>query len=160
MHASSHEGRAPRRLARISLVAILALLIFAPGAAALRVHGHRVRVFLAPACAGGRVKPAKVILTCADAGAALHGMRWHHWNRRVARGHGRLRVNGCRPDCASGSLHTYRVRVRAYRPRRCGPARHARYQYTRIRVRARGHHGFERHPYVVGCSGTVASAVR
>jgi hypothetical protein len=147
-------------VAQVALVGLLALLVLAPGASALRVHGHRVRVYLPPACAGGRARPADVILTCGDAGAALTRMRWHHWNRRVARGRGHLRINGCRPDCASGRLHTFAVKALAYRPRRCGPARHARYQYTRIRVRARGHHGFERHPYVVGCSGTVASAVR
>src|SRR5919198_1525538 len=34
----------------------------------------------------------------------LTKIRWRHWNRKVARGTGRARINTCNPSCGGGTI--------------------------------------------------------
>lgn len=36
--------------------------------------------------------------------ATLTKIHWRHWNRKVARGTGRARINTCNPSCAGGTI--------------------------------------------------------
>lgn len=62
----------------------------------------------------GQVRPASEILTCADAGMVLQGLHWAAWAPLLAAGHGTLRENDCRPNCAEGHFSSYPVKVAAW----------------------------------------------
>ena len=34
----------------------------------------------------------------------LSKIHWKHWNRKIARGTGRARINTCNPNCAAGAI--------------------------------------------------------
>jgi hypothetical protein len=36
--------------------------------------------------------------------ATYSKIHWTHWNRKVARGKGRARINTCNPNCAAGTI--------------------------------------------------------
>jgi len=36
--------------------------------------------------------------------ATLSKIHWRHWNRKIARGNGRARINTCNPNCAAGAI--------------------------------------------------------
>jgi hypothetical protein len=69
-------------------------------------------------CTNYRVKPKdNIVFACADGYLYLSGMHWSSWHKHNAYGHGYLWLNGCKPNCAEGKMHHYRVRVhlnRAY----------------------------------------------
>jgi hypothetical protein len=73
-----------------------------------------------------------VIVACGDANFRLAKAQWKGWNTTVATGRAVARANTCNPDCASGHDVSYKVRVRAYRVRRCEDT--GKYQYTRLRI--------------------------
>jgi hypothetical protein len=45
-------------------------------------------------------KPARIEFS----DTTLTKIHWRHWNARVARGHGRARINTCDPFCAAGNI--------------------------------------------------------
>ena len=100
------------------------------------VRGHR-RMVLPARCDDGVYRPRAVILACGDAGFRLERLVWRRWNHGTAAGGGIARVNDCVPFCVAGTIRSYRVRVRAYRIRRCH-ADNDQYRYTRVRVTFRG----------------------
>lgn len=57
-----------------------------------------------------RYRPRRMWLS-GNGSFLLTRMRWRGWGSAVAIGRGTARVNDCEPDCASGTLHPYRVRV-------------------------------------------------
>jgi hypothetical protein len=96
------------------------------------VRGYR-RLVLPGQCFDGVYRPRTVIIACGDGNYQLRGLRWRGWDRSSATAHGRAWLNDCVPFCAAGRFHSYRVRVRASRIRRC-PDDDDRYRYTRLRV--------------------------
>lgn len=60
------------------------------------------------------------------------GLHWISWGPRVADARGYAWLNNCRPDCARGSFHPYRARIRARRPR------HGLFTRLIIKLRYRG----------------------
>jgi hypothetical protein len=44
----------------------------------------------------------------------LTKLRWRHWGTKIARAHGRSRVNDCVPNCAMGTIHFGSASVRVY----------------------------------------------
>jgi hypothetical protein len=116
-----------RQLSVVGLVAVAATL--APSAGAGAVHGEahapqatggQGRVLLLYNCERGRYKPARVIVTCADANFRVRGIEWSTWTATEARGRGTALVNDCAPNCAEGTFRRYPVRLRAFRPRETG----------------------------------------
>ncbi|HSD79993.1 MAG TPA: hypothetical protein VLB47_05005 [Solirubrobacteraceae bacterium] len=77
-------------------------------------------------------RPRRIVIACGDGNFGLRGLRWRHWNRGVAVARGNAYANDCAPDCARGHFESYRVAVRAYRPRKMG---RGHYTYTRLRIR-------------------------
>jgi hypothetical protein len=64
----------------------------------------------------GVILPRAYILTCADAGDYLTGLRWVSW-RDVAYGAGTEKVNSCVPSCAAGHFRSYHVLITLWRAR-------------------------------------------
>jgi hypothetical protein len=84
-------------------------------------------------CTNHRIRPRRVIIACGDGNLFLTGMRWRGWNRGVVRGRGRAHLNDCIPYCAAGRFHSYPVKIRLDRVRRCRNIE--RYVYTRLKYR-------------------------
>jgi hypothetical protein len=97
-----------------------------------RVKGYR-RIVLPPSCDRGAYKPKRYVIACGDANFRLEHLRWRRWNRSVAKARGLALANDCIPVCAGGTFHSYSVKVRASRIRRC-PYDDDRYRYTRLRI--------------------------
>jgi hypothetical protein len=60
-------------------------------------------------------RPSAITITCADGNLSLRHAHWKWWGPRSAGGTGILRVNDCKPSCASGHFHHYRVTDRLHR---------------------------------------------
>ncbi|MGW2741136.1 hypothetical protein [Streptomyces sp. NPDC001450] len=63
------------------------------------------------------VRPADFILACGDGNSRLLGLHWSQWGSQGATAEGLNAVNDCKPYCAAGTFHSYRVTVRLDRPR-------------------------------------------
>jgi hypothetical protein len=73
-----------------------------------------------PDCVGKpQVKPASVILTCADAGLIVGKLKWTGWGSPFAAATGTETVNDCKPYCAAGHFHSYPVVIAASGSQRC-----------------------------------------
>lgn len=120
---------------RIGLVAVTAPLTLAAVTA-----GAPVAASAAPGrppaivrCGGARgVRPAQLVLACADANWGLSSLRWGRWGGARATARGTAYANTCDPSCVDGTFVHYRVRVLAQRL----SARGGRACYTLLRVRA------------------------
>ena len=53
--------------------------------------------------------PASYVLSCADDGTGLDGMRWVSWTAGLASGYGTFYQNDCVPYCAAGKVIRYPV---------------------------------------------------
>lgn len=62
------------------------------------------------------VRPADFILACGDGNSRLLDLHWSHWGAYSATAVGLNAVNDCKPYCAAGTFHEYRVTVRLDRP--------------------------------------------
>jgi hypothetical protein len=52
---------------------------------------------------------------CGNTSDGFRHMEWSKWAAKEGRGRGLLRVNDCKPDCAGGTNHFFKVTVRVYR---------------------------------------------
>lgn len=68
-----------------------------------------------------RIRPKAVVVACADANFYVTGIRWSQWSATRAIGAGKAHVNDCKPNCAAGSFHTFRVTVRLSHVVACVP---------------------------------------
>lgn len=59
-----------------------------------------------------KVRPASFILACGDGNSRLVSLHWSQWGAHAARAEGVNLVNDCKPYCAAGRFHAYRVAVR------------------------------------------------
>jgi hypothetical protein len=59
-----------------------------------------------------KVRPASFILACGDGNSRLVSLHWSRWGAHAARAEGVNLVNDCKPYCAAGRFHSYRVVVR------------------------------------------------
>ncbi|MXM67716.1 hypothetical protein GR925_30840 [Streptomyces sp. HUCO-GS316] len=64
-----------------------------------------------------KVRPADFMLACGDGNSRLTSLQWTKWNAHSATARGLNLVNDCKPYCAAGRFHTYRVDVRLDHPR-------------------------------------------
>ncbi len=70
-------------------------------------------------CTHSQIKPASIILACADANAALTRIHWSSFGGSVAHGSAEYTFNDCKPYCAAGKVHSYPVSLILSDPRRC-----------------------------------------
>ena len=100
-----------------------------------RGASYPFHVYVAANCQGHALRPRAIILTCADATARLDRIAYARYGGARATGHGRLRIDDCRPNCAAGRFRAARVSLALSRVVRCGDRLH---YYTRIVVTAVG----------------------
>lgn len=91
---------------KVWTVLILAVLVQLP-AHAVRAASQPMAL---PDCAGKpAVRPAAVTMTCADAGISANHLQWTGWGESFAAAQGTMSINDCKPYCAAGHFHNYRV---------------------------------------------------
>ncbi len=116
------------------VAAIVAALVFATAGGAAHSTTYAPKD-----CTKPRVRPSRIILTCADAGLGVKVKHWTHWNGHNAAGKGKVFAKDCTPDCASGSFHTYAAKVKLTKPhkRSCGGRKGIR-MFTRLKFHWKG----------------------
>lgn len=62
-------------------------------------------------CGQLEVKPADLVLSCADASTMLTDLRWTRWSNGSAKATGSYEVNDCSPTCVAGTTREYRAKV-------------------------------------------------
>lgn len=79
-----------------------------------------------------QIRPRTILVACGDGNFFVTHLRWSHWNITDATGVGIGHQNDCRPDCARGHFHFYRVALRLFRPEGCTDGRR---EFTRLSYR-------------------------
>jgi hypothetical protein len=94
--------------------------------------------------------PKTLVIACADANYSLGGLTWRRWGTGLSSATGTARANDCKPYCAAGHFHSFRVTVTADRLTRCGSA-HIYARLTVIYAGARPAGIAKRDVHTVGC---------
>jgi len=107
----------------IVVLAAGAVIAVALGASAVAGSNHRT--YAPEDCTKPKVKPNRIVFTCADFGAYINALHWGHWGGHRARGSGVFHEKVCKPDCASGRYRDFRANIRLRKPRvgKCGGRR-------------------------------------
>jgi hypothetical protein len=104
--------------ARVAIAAFLLLGAIAisalASADARRVVGN---------CFKSQVRPATIILACADDNLVLIRLHWRSFGGATARGSGQYYVNDCTPNCAAGTFHAFPIDVVLSNARPCPDGR-------------------------------------
>ncbi len=82
-------------------------------------------------CTKSQVRPATIIVACADDNLALTHLHWISFGGATATASGSYYVNDCTPNCAAGHFHAYAVRVVLSRSKAC-PDKHDDYQQATV----------------------------
>jgi hypothetical protein len=88
----------------------------APSAAAPSAAAQARLPVLMDCLGHAQVRPASFVLACGDGNSRLGSLHWSQWGAASARAEGVNAVNDCKPYCAAGRFHSYRVEVRLDRP--------------------------------------------
>ena len=70
-------------------------------------------------CTKSQVRPATIVVACADANLALTHLRWVSFGGVTAHASGSYHVNDCTPYCAAGHFHSYPVKVVLWQAELC-----------------------------------------
>jgi hypothetical protein len=70
-------------------------------------------------CTKSQVRPATIVVACADDNLALTHLRWTSFGAATAKGAGSYYVNDCTPNCAAGHFHSYAVKVSLSQAKLC-----------------------------------------
>ncbi|HXR14266.1 MAG TPA: hypothetical protein VN740_06350 [Solirubrobacteraceae bacterium] len=115
--------RARRLIAALALALVLAIAIPAlASGGARRVVGN---------CTTSQVRPATIIVACADDNLALTALHWISFGGATASASGSYHVNDCAPNCAAGHFHSYLVRVVLSAAKSC-PDKHDDYREATV----------------------------
>jgi hypothetical protein len=76
------------------------------------------------------VRPASLVLACADGSDRMLDMHWANWVPGSATGTGVQSVNDCTPDCAVGHFRNYPVDIKLTGSDKAGP--NEPFAYTKI----------------------------
>jgi hypothetical protein len=66
-----------------------------------------------------QVRPAEIVIACADANFYVNRLRWTRWGSRDAVAAGTAHENDCTPYCAAGHFHAYPATLRLSQPVTC-----------------------------------------
>ena len=118
---------------RLVVVATIGLAALALAAVAAQAQGG-TKVYAPEDCSTPKVKPDRIVLTCADFGLYVNDFDWQDWGGKSSHGFGTLWANTCKPSCASGNFKHYPVAVTLKKPKptRCVGANV--YMYRKIKV--------------------------
>ena len=78
-------------------------------------------------CTHSQVRPASIVIYCADVNGLLERLRWSSFGGRTATATGEYSLNDCTPDCAAGRFHSYPIEVVLTDARTC-PDKHDDYR--------------------------------
>jgi hypothetical protein len=59
-----------------------------------------------------QVRPASIVVACADANFYVDHLRWTSWGPKAAVALGQGHRNDCTPNCAAGRFHAFPMNVR------------------------------------------------
>ena len=106
MYAGTGRAGPARGCLRAAVLLLVALL-----AIGCRQQGHAAATARLADCGGSpQVRPAVVVILCADSGITAHSLRWAGWGTPVATAVGTAVVNVCEySDCHTGSYRSYPV---------------------------------------------------
>jgi hypothetical protein len=65
------------------------------------------------------VRPTSMVVACGDGNFYFTKITWSSWNATGAAGSAIAHQNDCKPYCAAGHFHSYRVRLTLSQPRAC-----------------------------------------
>jgi hypothetical protein len=82
-------------------------------------------------CTNSQVRPASIIVACADANIALTHLRWSSFGGTTAAAAGSYSYNDCTPNCAAGHFHADAARVVLSNAKPC-PDKHDDYRAARV----------------------------
>jgi hypothetical protein len=120
---------------RVGLVVLLVVGALAMTAAA-SVGARRV----VGNCTRSQVRPATIVLFCADFNLQLTHLDWSSFGASTAFAKGDYYVNSCTPNCAAGTFRSYPIRVALSGARPC-PDGHDDYReaaFTFVATKPRG----------------------
>src|SRR5579859_620586 len=99
-------------------VTILVAFLAVPSVALAASGGSSTRT-LAINCNQEQFKPKRITLACGDAGIWLGKLKWSSWGASSASASGTYNQNNCTPDCASGKINSYPVKVTLSKAKAC-----------------------------------------
>jgi len=59
-----------------------------------------------------QVRPASIVIACADANFYVDHLHWKSWGPKAAVALGQGHRNDCKPNCAAGHFHAFPMHVR------------------------------------------------
>ena len=89
-----------------------AVSVLAMAALALPALGSADKAYAPKNCTKPRIEPRTIYIACGDGNFYVRVKKWSFFNGREAGGKGKAFANDCIPDCADGSFHKYRVKIR------------------------------------------------
>jgi hypothetical protein len=75
------------------------------------------------------VRPAEIVVACADANFYVERLRWRRWTATDAVATGVAHRNDCKPYCAAGHFHSFSLTIRLSRVVECVSGRR---EFSRI----------------------------
>jgi hypothetical protein len=82
-------------------------------------------------CTKSEVRPATIIIACADDNLSLTRLRWTTFGATQAHASGHYYVNDCTPNCAAGRFHSYPITLILSKAKVC-PDGHDDYQSAAV----------------------------
>jgi hypothetical protein len=126
-------------------IAIVVSVLAVPAIAV--AGGHQV---WAVTCTNEQYRPARITLSCADAGIWLGRLTWSHWSRTSAVATGSYEEIVCKPTCAAGHLVTRPVKVTLTQPRPCPGHAHPAFRRATLAFPS-GAPPYAYHRFTFGC---------
>lgn len=83
-------------------------------------------------CSNEQFKPKKIVIACGDAGIWLSKLKWSSWSGSSAKGAGSYNANTCTPDCATGKIKSYPVKVTLSKPKTCSGQTHRAFKQAAL----------------------------
>ena len=104
-------------------------LLFGAIAITALASGHARRVV--GNCTKSQIRPATIIIACADDNLSLTRLHWSSFGGAAARATGQYYVNDCTPNCAAGRFHSYPMTLVLSKAKVC-PDGHDDYQSAAV----------------------------
>lgn len=83
-------------------------------------------------CTQEQLKPKRIVLACGDGATWLGKLKWSTWSGSKATATGSYNANTCTPDCASGHVKSYPVKVTLSRPKACPGQKHRAFKQAAL----------------------------
>lgn len=106
-----------RRMASRAAFAACSALVFLLTVTAASAPAAGGKTYATKDCLKPQIEPSRIVFSCADFGFYYTADKWSYFNKREGGGTGQFHANDCTPDCAQGTFHTYKARIRVYKPR-------------------------------------------